>query len=328
MLSDVGLLQKLTFRLGTARHAHELHDQLKTHARKTKDLSRRIRWLEAEVERLKNPPPPAIGVGDLVWVFGSGRSGTSWLAEMLSEALEAPTWFEPRLGDVFAADLPTRFRNGAYVMARRHKATWLPSVRNFVLDGARGQFGDELELGGRLVIKETSGCVGAPIISEALPESRLTVIVRDPRDVVASWLDARREGGWRRNQVRGKLDDEPDLLAVHLVERYRRNVENAVSAFDSHRGPKAQIRYEDLRYDAAGVLAGVFSDLGLGGERSEAAAERHSWESIPEEGKGPGKFHRKAKPGGWREDLTPEQVRAVEEVAGPLMDRLGYERET
>jgi hypothetical protein len=47
--------------------------------------------------------------------------------------------------------------------------------------------------------------------------------------------------------------------------------------------------------------------------------EQHSWEKIPEENKGEGKFYRKATPEGWREDLTPEQARIVEKVTGPLL---------
>jgi hypothetical protein len=50
--------------------------------------------------------------------------------------------------------------------------------------------------------------------------------------------------------------------------------------------------------------------------------EKHSWESIPEEEKGEGKFYRKATPGGWREDLTPGQIEAVERITAPLLKEL------
>jgi hypothetical protein len=53
---------------------------------------------------------------------------------------------------------------------------------------------------------------------------------------------------------------------------------------------------------------------------------KHSWENIPEEKRGEGKFYRKAKPGGWREDLTPEQAEAVESETGPLLAELYPEK--
>ncbi|MGH3087179.1 MAG: hypothetical protein ACRDSJ_07665 [Rubrobacteraceae bacterium] len=43
---------------------------------------------------------------------------------------------------------------------------------------------------------------------------------------------------------------------------------------------------------------------------------------MREEGerKGEGKFYRKASPGGWREDLTKEQITIVEETTGSLLE--------
>jgi hypothetical protein len=47
---------------------------------------------------------------------------------------------------------------------------------------------------------------------------------------------------------------------------------------------------------------------------------KHAWENIPEEKKGVDKPHRKAKPGGWKEDLTAEQARIVEKKAATILD--------
>jgi hypothetical protein len=65
----------------------------------------------------------------------------------------------------------------------------------------------------------------------------------------------------------------------------------------------------------------IYSALEMPVEEAELArsVEKNSWEKIPAEQKGDGKFHRKAKPGGWREDLTPEQAEIVEGVAGSLL---------
>jgi hypothetical protein len=40
---------------------------------------------------------------------------------------------------------------------------------------------------------------------------------------------------------------------------------------------------------------------------------------LPGGEKGAGRFYRKGTPGGWREDLTPQQVRIVEEITAPLL---------
>jgi hypothetical protein len=81
------------------------------------------------------------------------------------------------------------------------------------------------------------------------------------------------------------------------------------------------VRYEDLRADTLPTVRRILSELGLpAGERELArAVEKHAWENIPESEKGQGKFNRKAKPGGWREDLTPHQANVVEEVTAPIL---------
>jgi len=66
----------------------------------------------------------------------------------------------------------------------------------------------------------------------------------------------------------------------------------------------------------------IYSSLGIPVDEAELseAVKKYSWENIPEEEKGEGKFYRKAKPGGWREDLTPEQVKVVERITAPLLE--------
>jgi hypothetical protein len=65
----------------------------------------------------------------------------------------------------------------------------------------------------------------------------------------------------------------------------------------------------------------ICSTLGITVDEDElaSAVEKHSWENVPEEDKGEGKFHRKATPGGWKEDLTPEQIETVERITAPVL---------
>jgi hypothetical protein len=84
------------------------------------------------------------------------------------------------------------------------------------------------------------------------------------------------------------------------------------------------VRYEELRSDTLGTMKRIYSTLGIEVDERELeeVVEKHSWENIPEDQKGQGKFYRKASPGGWREDLTPQQAEAVTRVTAPLMKEL------
>jgi Sulfotransferase domain len=155
----------------------------------------------------------------------------------------------------------------------------------------------------------------------------MVFLIRDPRDVAASSLDAARKGSWlyeRRVKEGGGCSGVFDLHEDALLERYAtkylQNVGNVREAYHSHNGPKVLVRYEDLRTDTLSTMERIYAGLEIPvdeGELSEAV-KKHSWESIPEE-KGEGKFYRKARPGSWREDLTPEQVEMVERITAPLL---------
>jgi hypothetical protein len=167
---------------------------------------------------------------------------------------------------------------------------------------------------------------------EALPESRMVLLVRDPRDVVASAMDARSEGGWnyeRNKQLylegrKKSSSKDPDAFAEGRAKRYLEGMGKAKEAYDAHRGRKALVKYEDLRADALGTMKRMYSELGVEVDEGELArvVDKHSWENIPEDKKGEGKFYRKASPGGWKDDLTPEQAEIVERVTAPLLEQL------
>lgn len=261
---------------------------------------------------------------NVVWIFGAGRTGSTWLAAMMGELQGHSVWFEPWVGTLFDPNhLKVEERKGhSFILAPRYKKTWLGSIKTFVLDGANARFPEAGGPNRYLIIKEPGGSVGARLLMEALPESRIVLLVRDPRDVVGSWIDARGEGGWRADPR--KAADLPPKFVNKRARKYLQNVGEAKKAFDAHQGRKVLVRYEELRTDALGTMRRLYSDCGVPVNEAELeqAVEKHSWENIPEELKGEGKFYRKATPGGWREDLTPEQAAAVERVTAPLLKEL------
>jgi hypothetical protein len=293
-------------------------------------VARRVRaFLGLEAGRTRADGYSAGGVApeNMIWIFGTGRTGSTWLAAMMEEPEGHDVWFEPRIGTIFD---PQRFqRHGGkhFILASQYKDVWLRSIRNFILDGANARF-PELA-GGYLAVKEPGGSVGAGLIMEALPESGMVLLIRDPRDVVASWLDATRKGGWqtRRRGEGGRraeslAETNPNAFVRRHADAYLQHVGSARRAYEAHEGRKVVVRYEDLRADTLGTIKRMYAELNVpvGEAQLARAVEKHSWENIPEEEKGKGKFYRKATPEAWREDLTRRQVKTVERITAPLLE--------
>lgn len=296
-------------------------------------LRRRVAGVMVRARATKQVVGPEGGVdpANVVWIFCVARSGSTWVADMMGDLEGYEVWREPRVGHLFGEfyeNTPkAKTESANFIMGAPTRGAWIFSIRSFVLTGARAAF-PSLGPDDYLVVKEPGGGVGAPFLMEALPESRMILLVRDPRDVVSSSLDATRGGSWQKTQRRaggsGRKamgDVRPDAVVRRSAKKYSRNMERARQAFHAHRGPTTMVRYEDLLEDTLGSMKRVYADLGLemGEQELARTVEKHSWESIPENMKGQGKFYRKASAGGWREDLTPRQARIVEENTAPLL---------
>jgi hypothetical protein len=312
------------------------------------DLSRQLEEARRELERRDRmlaelrarPARNGTGTGginpeNIVWIFGSGRTGSTWLSSMMGDMEGHALWGEPWVGTLFGnfyyRGVDERRRNSKQFIMGRYRETWLGAIRNFVLDTAAVTF-PGLKKDEYLIIKEPNGSIGAPLMMEALPESRMILLVRDPRDVVASSMDGKSEGGWNYEKnkqlyLEGRKrssSDDPDTFAKQRARRYLEGMGKAKEAYDAHKGLKVLVRYEELRSDTLGAMKRMYSALSIEVDEGELerVIEKHSWENIPEDQKGQGKVFRKATPGGWREDLTPEQAEVVARITAPLLKEL------
>ena len=287
----------------------------------------------------QHPKPPVpekqksgVRPENMVWIFGTARTGSTWLMKMMSSLRLYSAWNEPTVGEFFG-EYYNNARKGQlqskhFIFGDPFRESWLRSIRSFVLEGAHARY-PQLTSEHYLIIKEPNGSQGAPLLVEALPESRVMLLIRDPRDIVSSELDAFRKGSWglkaldeaSQAVIVGNLEQQPNQFVRSAAERLMKKAMGAKQAYEAHHGPKILVRYEDLRVETLGTMRRIYETLGLPAnkERLAQVVEKQSWENVPKDQKGEGKVFRKATPGGWKEDLTSEQVEIVERITAPIL---------
>lgn len=264
---------------------------------------------------------------NFVWVFGTGRSGSTWISRMMRDLPGFALWNEPLVGHMLGHlyhERGSEIHHLENFLLGGDEDLWMPSVRDFIISAATAKFPQNAGKADRyLVVKEPHGSIGADIISRAFPESRMVMLLRDPRDVTASKLDAKRPGSWaKKGDLLQKLGGDETKYIIARAHGYVRDMDFARNAYINHPGPKATLRYEDVRAEPEEQLARILGELRLPvrQKRIEEVVHRHDWSNIPESEKGQGKIRRKAKPGGWQEDLSEEQILAIESATARYLD--------
>lgn len=168
------------------------------------------------------------------------------------------------------------------------------------------------------------------------------LIVRDPRDVACSYapffgLDLDQAVDALGRRVGGEVASPATLRTAQPWATWS---EHARSWLDPQVPfPVHLVRYEDLRTDAVATLLPVFNAVGLDCDTATLAAaverarferlqEAESRERFRESSPKTRSFFRQGRAGGWRSELSVDQVAAIEADQGEMMERLGYEMTT
>ena len=239
-------------------------------------------------------------------------------------------------GDLATGDRTINSRHvgrPSYVFSDEYEDEWRPALRRFILDRVAAQVQRARDLHGArdplIVIKEPRGAHAAPLLMSLLPRSRMIWLMRDGRDVIDSWLHAHLEGSFLAGYERPAVTADQRLEFVKReANDWLYRVRGLEAAFEQHPDElRRRLRYEDLRADTAAVMRDAFAWLEL--NRSEEALEvtvaENAFERIEMDQIGPQKFHRAAKVGHWRENLSADEQQALEEILGQRLRELGYE---
>jgi sulfotransferase family protein len=291
--------------------------------------------------------------GRLAWIFGSSRSGSSWLLRMLSSLERVIPIDDPHIGHHLGvwrpiplawatakeppklgtlADYKREKRD--YLFSDRYRDVWLPQLRDLISARFEAQAGDQIaEAGGvenPIVVVKEPGSHAADTIMDLFPDSSLIFLLRDGRDVVDSWLDAYQDGSWATDEGAYGLDEagRPALIRWQSSVWLHRTevVEETYARTDP--GRRVLIRYEEMRADPVNALERICALLGVDADEEELRriASDNEYSRIPDSRKGAGREVRRAQPGGWASHMSRDEIVAMHEILAEKLRELGYLR--
>lgn len=272
-------------------------------------------WPESldQIERSVTP-----SLREPVFVVGSPRSGTTFLGSCLEAIPEISYHYEP-----VAAKVATRYiaeRRWSTEASRRWLRRLFGWLKRFNLAADR-----------RFAQKMPRHAFILEMLYETFPDATVLHIVRDGRDVAASyveqpWLSAEslsetqwEPGGyqygpfprfWVGSKRRAEFASTSD---VHrCIWSWRRHVESARQVGNRRGGDGyVELRYEPLARDPESVSKQIADALSLSSEgrrHLRTASREASSASI----------------GRWEEDFDTDDLETIREEAGGLLDELGY----
>lgn len=282
----------------------------------------------------------------LAWIFGSSRSGSTWLLQMLSDLRGVVPIDDPHLGHhlgvwrpiplAWAAcedppELTTLLELKAeapdYFFSNRYRDSWWEPLRALIAARFEAQAGNgRRRFSAPTYVVKEPGSHAAPLLAELFPDSKLIFLLRDGRDVVDSWLAAYQDGTWAIQKGAFPVTPEGRVPLIRwLSEVWAFRCRAVQQAFET-RAPDTRvlIRYEELRERPLEGMEAVCEMLGLDRERLPEVVARHGFERLPAEARGPKREARIASPGSWRQSLTAAEQEAMHEVLGKTLDRFGY----
>ena len=285
----------------------------------------------------------------LAWIFGSSRSGSTWLLKMLSGLEGVVPVDDPHLGHHLGVWRPIplawatsddppqlstlleiKAEEPGYFFAERHREAWWGPLRELITARFEAQAPEagvaDPGQAAAFVVKEPGSHV-APFLAELFPQSKVIFLLRDGRDVVDSWLDAYSDGSWAIPGGAFPVNEDGRIPLIKWLSEVWAYRSRAVKlAFDTREeADRIQIRYEELRSETETCMERVCAMVGIEAGRVPEVVEAHRFEKLSRTERGRRSFTRQARPGGWRDNLSEPERKAMHAAMGEARVEFGYE---
>ena len=255
------------------------------------------------------------------FILGSGRMGSTFLYNVLKEHPKVALTNEARIVDTIhlayqAVMTPYGESSEHGFQGLIHKDVqpgfvpiFLRHMREAVAEYYADTFGaDKTHWGDKL-----AGVAAAAEAGRIWPDTRHVVLVRDPRDVVCSYLNMQ------------KIDD-PTILGPRWEEfmgmtgegfarQWAETYDEILRLVPDH----ILVRYETLMAEPDAAVAAVLEHLGLEPDPAVDAAIR---DGRSTEGHGTSATH-EASVARWKRDLTDDEAAEIMSICGPVAAQLG-----
>lgn len=280
----------------------------------------------------------------LVWLASYPKSGNTWVRLLLGSYLtdqESDINKRPGMAGVASARAPfdalTMLDSGD--LTNREICQLRPQVHRAV-----ARRSGHLQLLDRMWKTHDAWTVdrdGVPMLADADAGSMAILVVRDPRDVVASLAHhqtcSRDDAIALMANPDAALSSNDRAQAFQLQQRLLTWSDFNASWLDQSTVKCQVVRYEELHSAAEDTLAGILSFLDVDPDsarirraiehtsfaRLQAQEHRSGFAEAPPNLAGGG-FFRRGAVGGWRDELTAQQAAHIVRDHGAMMQRLGY----
>lgn len=283
---------------------------------------------------------------NILFIVGSGRSGTTWLHLMLGSHPKIATGQESQLFNNYFSPLvkqwDTELNYPKTSDLRFHGISAYikePEFYRLLSDFAKGVFNTilaEKPSANWLLEKSPNNSHHIPTIQKCFPKAKYIHLIRDGRDVAASILSAKKSWGryWSHQTVEDAANDWQTSL-------------NAARQAQSAEENYIEVRYEDLLANGPETMSRIFQflDIETTPEEIEALYAEFSFNKLKasnynknifinpgdstasgtESRAEPKEFFRKGISGDWKTFFQPNQLREFYWTAGNLLHELGYE---